>query len=72
MKIWIYISIILIGLLLIPLAQTLRSKRNNYYLVNSFNKGKEVKLKYDSFFKAYFKYIELNVLSLLSVILPFD
>lgn len=47
-------------------------KTNNYYLVNSFNKGKKVKLKYDSFLKAYFKYIELNVLSWLSVILPFD
>jgi hypothetical protein len=58
MKIWIYILIILIVLLLIPLAQTL--------------KGKKVKLKYDSFLKAYFKYIELNVLSWLSVILPFD
>lgn len=59
-------------ILLIPLAQTLKSKTNNYYLVNSFNKGKKVKLKYDSFLKAYFKYIELNVLSWLSVILPFD
>ena len=72
MKIWIYILIILIVLLLIPLAQTLKSKTNNYYLVNSFNKGKKVKLKYDSFLKAYFKYIELNVLGWLSVILPFD
>ena len=42
----------------------LKSKTNNYYLVNSFNKGKKVKLKYDSFLKAYFKYIELNVFKL--------
>lgn len=62
------VAIVLV--LLLSFAQTIKNKRNEKYFVITFRQGKRIKLEYNSFWDAYIKHLEVNLIDWIFVILP--
>lgn len=65
----IILFVIFLMLILTAFAQTMKNMKSKEYYVFTFRKGKRIKLKYNSFWRAYFKQLEVDLIDWIFVLL---